>query len=318
MSASRVWAPLLLFLAGAATAFADVAVLVEEPYGSFGFFNPTGHAAIYLTNVCAASPLTLRRCEPGEAGVVISRYQKLAGYDWIAMPVVPFFYAVDRLEDVPANPDRATVTALREAWRRQHLQSVAPDGPGGTAPPGDWHELIGVAYDRSTYAFQLETTPEQDDRLIRELNSDPNRNRFSLLFRNCADFARKIVNTYYPRAVRRSFLADGGITTPKQVAKRLVRFGRTHPDLVMSSFIVPQEPGSIQRSKAVRGVFESFVRSKKYVVPLAFFQPWVAGAVGGAYLIGGRFSPSRHAARMQRRSPAWLQTAALSVKGAPK
>ncbi len=319
MFAMRALVFLLLLLA-ATTALADVAVLVEEPYGSFGFFNPTGHAAIYLTNVCAATPLKLRRCEPGEAGVVISRYQTLAGYDWIAMPVIPFFYAVDRLEDVPVNPDRATVQALREKWRREHLQLVAPDGPDGKPPAGDWHELIGVAYGRSTYAFQLESTPEQDDRLIESLNSDPNRRRFNLLFRNCADFARTWINTYYPHAVKRSFLADAGVTTPKQIAKCLVKYGRKHPDLEVSSFIVPQEPGDLGRSKPVRGVFESFVRSKKYVVPLAFFQPWVAGAVGGAYLIGGRFSPSHHAARMRRRTPVWLQTAALTVKGngAPK
>jgi hypothetical protein len=29
----------------------------------------------------------LRPCQPGELGVVISRYHRVGGYDWIAMPV---------------------------------------------------------------------------------------------------------------------------------------------------------------------------------------------------------------------------------------
>src|SRR5215469_4482747 len=54
---------------------AQAAVLLEEPYGFFGVVNPTGHIAIYFANVCAETPVKLRRCEPGEQGSVISRYQ---------------------------------------------------------------------------------------------------------------------------------------------------------------------------------------------------------------------------------------------------
>ena len=54
-------------------AHAGAALLLEEPYGPFGSGVPTGHAAIYLPQVCAATPTQLRRCNPGELGVVISR-----------------------------------------------------------------------------------------------------------------------------------------------------------------------------------------------------------------------------------------------------
>ena len=33
---------------GGVSAHADAALLMEEPYGDFGAFNPTGHAAIVL------------------------------------------------------------------------------------------------------------------------------------------------------------------------------------------------------------------------------------------------------------------------------
>ena len=54
---------LLGLLLGAAVARADIALLLEEPFGQFGGMTPTGHAAIYFSRVCAASPVTLRRCD---------------------------------------------------------------------------------------------------------------------------------------------------------------------------------------------------------------------------------------------------------------
>src|SRR5947209_7555682 len=80
---------------------ASATLLIEEPYGKLGFFTATGHAAVYLSGVCAQTPLILRRCAPGESGVVLSRYDGVQGYDWIAIPLVPYLYAVERPEDVP-------------------------------------------------------------------------------------------------------------------------------------------------------------------------------------------------------------------------
>ena len=54
---------------------AQGALLMEEPYGIFGVLNPTGHNAIYFERICAETPVTLRRCQPGEMGVVIARYE---------------------------------------------------------------------------------------------------------------------------------------------------------------------------------------------------------------------------------------------------
>src|SRR5580658_4880422 len=103
-----------LLLAGATRVYADAALLLEEPYGGFGFMNPTGHAAIYLANVCASSPTELRRCLPGEQGVVISRYRFVAGYDWLAIPVIPYLYAVDDPAVIPSLPDESAIETLRD------------------------------------------------------------------------------------------------------------------------------------------------------------------------------------------------------------
>jgi hypothetical protein len=282
----------ILVVAGAAPLSAGVALLVSEPFGSFGFFTPTGHASIYLSGVCVETPTRLRLCQPGESGVVISRYNRIAGRDWIAVPLLPYFYAVERPEDVPASAEAAVVARLRDAYRRAHLRELAPDGPEGETPKGDWIQLVGAAYDRSIYGFALETTPEDDERLIRHLNSQRNQRRFNLFYRNCADFARSTINFYYPRALRRSVVADAGISTPKQSAKALVKYCRRRPDVRLSHFVIPQIPG-IRRSTKIRGVNESLIRSKKYIVPLAFLQPWVAATAGAAYVISGRFNPAR-------------------------
>ena len=84
---------------------------MEEPFGKFGAMNPTGHAAVYLNHVCAESPTELRMCEPGEYGVVISRYHKIHKYDWIAIPLIPYLYAVEDATDIPATVDKAQVAA---------------------------------------------------------------------------------------------------------------------------------------------------------------------------------------------------------------
>ncbi len=291
---------------GAGAAQASVTLLLEEPYGNFGGLTPTGHASIYLSRVCAASPISLRRCRPGEQGVVISRYHRVGGYDWIAVPALPYLYAVDRPGEVPTSVTPAEVAALRDRYRRINLEAVAPDAASGRTPNGDWTQLVGAAYDRTIYAFGIETTEQQDDQFIRKFNSGKNREHFNLLFHNCADFVRQAVDFYYPHAIHRSLMLDAGIMTPKQAAKSMVNYGKHHPDLQFSSFVIPQVAGTMPRSTAVRGVLESLVRSKKYAVPLvsvAVLHPYFGGSLAFAWLDGSHFNP-RKIAQARNAQPA--------------
>ena len=180
--------------------------------------------------------------------------------------------------------------------RREHLLDVAHNTVDGDTPLGDWIQLVGAAYDRTSYAFGIETTAAQDDELIQRYNTRPNDARFNLIFHNCADFARQAVDFYYPHAVHRSFLGDAGIMTPKQAAKSLVSYSKHHPELQFSSFVIPQIAGTIPRSTPVRGVFESLVKSKRYAVPLvsvAVLHPYFGGPLAIAWLQGSHFNPRR-------------------------
>ena len=288
----------LIIVLAAGTARADVSLFLEEPYGTFGGMNPTGHASVYLSRVCAASLTSLRRCEPGEQGVVISRYHRVGGYDWIAIPLIPYLYAVTNADEVPQRVNREEMESLRDEYRRQYLEQVAPDGPGGSTPKGDWTQLVGASYQRTIYSFEIETTPEQDDRFIAAFNARRNKTHFNLFFFNCADFSRHVIDFYYPRAVHRNFGADLGIMTPKQAAHCMVHYAKKHPDLQFSSFTIPQVAGTIPRSGPVRGVLESLVKSKRYAVPLttlAVIEPYLGGGLAYAFVQGERFNP-RHVA----------------------
>jgi hypothetical protein len=280
---------------------ASMALLLEEPYGGLGHVNPTGHSAIYLDHICAATPVKLRPCGPGELGVVISRYDGIGHYDWLAIPLIPYLYAVEQPSEIPENVDRSSVAFLRDRYRRQYLEEIEPDLSDGGTPDGNWYELVGSAYDRTSYGFSIATTPEQDAELIAIFNDLRNEERYNGAFRNCADFARVTINRLYPHAVRRNFIADFGLTTPKSVARGLTHYASKHPELGIKFFVIPQVEGSLPRSHAVEDVTESLL--KRYGVPLVILSPMATGVVFVAYMGHGRFDEPRDAPVLDLRQP---------------
>jgi len=125
------------------------------------------------------------------------------------------------------------------------------------------------------------------------MNSGPNRAVYHFVSRNCADFVRDVLNFYYPKSMPRGSLPDLWVSTPKHDARALVKYGHRHPELEFAHFVIPQVPGTMKRSKPVRGVLESLVRAKKYAVAFAIFHPMVAGGVETVYLVGDRFNPAK-------------------------
>ena len=267
---------------------AQAALFMEEPYGIFGALNPTGHNAIYFERICAQTPVTLRRCQPGEMGVVIARYQGIDGYDWVAIPLLPYLYAVENPADVPAHVDRNTVARLRNRYREAHLESLGQNLNPGNFVQGGWTQLVGAAYERRIYAFRFQTTPQQDDALILQLNAGPNRTSFDLLFSNCADFSRVVLNHYFPHTFRRSIFPDAGMTTPKQTTYRLERYARKHPQTQLTVFEIPQIPGYRHGSRSAKGIDESLATTV-YAIPIAIMNPYLAGGLFVDYLVRGRY-----------------------------
>ncbi|HEX3470888.1 MAG TPA: hypothetical protein VHT28_06840 [Silvibacterium sp.] len=288
---------LVAMFAGARAHAREAALLLEEPFGHFGGMTPTGHAAIYLSDVCAESPTELRPCLPGENGVVLSRYHHIDGYDWLAIPLIPYLYAVDDVSKIPATADLGLETRLRDRYRREHLMALVPDDAKKEIPGGEWIQLVGSAYDRKIYGFAVETSKDQDDALMAGFNDRKNKSHFNFFFNNCANFVSNVLNYYYPHSVHRNFIADAGLMTPKQAAKSLVKYEMKQSDLETASFVIEQVPGSIPRSTPVDGVAEALLKSKRYVVPITILHPVVTAGLAVVYLGGGgRFHPDKHAA----------------------
>lgn len=280
---------LVAFLLYSATrSHGQAALLMEEPYGFFGTVNPTGHTAIYFAHVCAETPTKLRRCEPGELGAVISRYSDVGGYDWVAIPLIPYLYSVEDISQVPDHVDKRTVNRLRNKYHETHLLSLGTDVPQGGFFNGGWSELIGVAYERRMYAFRFDTTQEQDDAFIALMNDRKNKSHFQLLFNNCSDFSRAVLNQYFPRTFRRSFFPDAGMTTPKQITYKLERYAKKHPEVQLSVFEIPQVPGYRRLSRANKSISESLITTG-YAVPIAVLNPYLAGGLFVDYVVRGRY-----------------------------
>ncbi len=284
----RIFTFLVLGAAFSSMGRAQAALLMEEPYGFFGALNPTGHNAIYFERICAETPVKLRRCQTGEMGSVIARYEGIDGYDWIAVPLIPYLYSVESPTDVPSHVDHDLVVQLRSLYREQHLRELGPNLQPGSILRGGWTQLVGAAYERRIYAFRFQTTAEQDDALIARMNTGPNSTKFDLLFSNCADFARVVLNSYFPGTFHRSIFPDAGMTTPKQIAYKLERYARKHPEAELTIFEIPQIPGYRRRSHSTKNIDESFVTTV-YAIPIAILNPYLAGGLFVDYLVRGRY-----------------------------
>lgn len=269
-------------------AHGQAALLLEEPYGFFGTLNPTGHTAIYFARICAETPTKLRRCEPGEMGSVISRYSDVAHHDWVVIPLIPYLYSVEDISEVPERVNRETVHRLRNQYHEAHLLVLGPDVRKGDFWHGGWTQLVGVSYERRMYAYRFETTEQQDDAFIKRMNNDKNRSHFELFYNNCADFSRKVMNFYFPKKFGRSFFPDAGMTTPKQITYKLVRYAKKHPEMHLEVYEIPQVPGYRRMSRTNKGISESLITTG-YAVPIALLNPYLAGGLFADYVVHGRY-----------------------------
>jgi hypothetical protein len=272
---------------------ADVSLFLQEALGVSGEASGAGHASIYFSNICATNSVRLRLCEAGEPGVVISHYARFGAdhpYEWVAVPLIPFLYAVEKERDIPLYVNGKVRTLMRETYRRTYWRNFIPDSPDGTLPAGHWQQMLGNSFNRDTYSFTLKTTAAEDAALIEKLNRLPNENHFNIIRHNCADFARVVLNTYFPHAAQRDVLNDFMIASPKAVAHSLTRYAVQRPARLFHITRYAQLAGPIRRSLDNRKYSEMALVSKKYLIPQILFQRELLVIFGASYFIAGRFS----------------------------
>jgi hypothetical protein len=143
------------------------------------------------------------------------------------------------------------------------------------------------------YIFVIDTTVEQDKELISQFNASPNENHFNGITRNCADFTKRVVNTYFPHAATTDYINDFGMTSPKAIARSFVRYAARNPKSNLRVLHFAQVPGTIKRSNEVRSGTEQLYRSEKLLVPMLIFADYGVPVVAASYLLTGRFNPER-------------------------
>lgn len=295
-SAARlIW---LILVAGGFTcprARAGVGVVLNESLDtSAQWVTGSGHTSIYFSRICPATPVRLRLCHAGEHGSVISNYINLGEnrrYEWNIVPLDIYLYGVENPKDRPLFGSPKLKSLLEQTYRARALSKYCYSASCVTSEKAEWKEMVGATMSRSIYVFYVDTSLQQDLRLIAEFNSLPNENHFSGVSDNCADFAKRILDTYFPHSAHRDVIDDFGMTSPKAVARTFSHYALQHPDLQFCVLHFSQLPGTIKRSTEPHDGTEQLFRSKKLLVPMAIFANHELPLVAAVYFLHGRFSP---------------------------
>lgn len=278
---------------------ADVGVVLDESLdSSVERITGSGHSAVYLSRICPASPVKLRLCGPDEQGSVISTYTTLGEdrpYEWNVVPLSIYLYGVDDPHDRPLFGTPRIKRVLEENYRDKYLANFCTTRSCQTGDGAEWRSMVGASLFRGIYIFVVDTTEEQDRKFIAEFNALPNVNHFNPVKRNCADFTRRIINTYFPHATKGDYLNDFGMTSPKAIAHSFTRYALRHPEARFHVLHIAQVPGTIKRSSEVRDGTEQLYHSKKLLVPMLLFAEHTLPVMAASYMLTGRFNPQHEA-----------------------
>jgi len=307
----------LLLTALCGVAQADVGLMLNEALRvGASKWTGAGHAAVYLSGVCAASPIELRPCQPGENGVVLTNYEDFAEdrrYQWNAIPLNLYLYGVEDESERSLYASAGARWMLQERYREKYLGSMCK-GECITNPDALWRETVAATFIRDIYMFMAKTTPEQDRALIEKLNQSGNVGHFNGFTNNCADFTRYVVNTYFPGAAKPDRINDFLMTSPKAIAKSFSHYAMKHPELEFRIVRYSQIPGEYKPSRDNRKGTEVLWRANRWRVPLAILLPHELLIVTGSYMLTGRFNPELEMDRRPVEEVIDLQTGLKSAR----
>src|SRR5215813_9383360 len=288
---------LLLLHVAIPRASADVGVILNESLDEdFDRISSTGHSAIFFSRICPESPVRLRLCRPGELGSVMSNYVNIGEdepYEWNIVPLNIYLYGVEDPRNRPLFASYRLKHLLEERYRRKYLSDYCTTESCMTSTKSEWREMVAATMIRGVYIFTVSTTAEQDQRLIADFNNSVNKNHFNGVTRNCADFTKHIINSYFPRSARADYLNDFGMTSPKAVARTFTHYGLHHPESDFRVMHFAQVPGVTKRSRTVRSGTEQLFHSGKLLVPMALISYYTVPVVTVSYFTTARFNAQK-------------------------
>lgn len=285
---------LVLLMALCGAMHADVGLMLNEALRiGASKWTGAGHSAVYLSGVCMDSPVRLRMCAPGENGVVLTNYRTFEedrSYEWNAVPLNIYLYGVEDDSDRPVYATPTVRWMLQERYRQKYLGGLCV-GDCATNPNALWRETVAATFLRDIYMFQAKTTAAQDRALVEKFNTDGNVGHYNGFTYNCADFARDVVNTYFPGAAKSDHINDFWMTSPKAISRSFAHYGVKHPELNFHVVRFSQIPGEFATSKDNRKGTEELFRANRWRLPLAVSVPYELVMFATSYMITGRFNP---------------------------
>ncbi|HTU35675.1 MAG TPA: hypothetical protein VMF66_17865 [Candidatus Acidoferrum sp.] len=285
----------LFAFVGCPRTYADVGIVLNESLDtSVAWITGSGHSAVYISRACPETPVKLRLCRPGEEGSVISNYTTLGEdqpYQWNGVTLSMYLYGVEDARNRPLFGSPKVKKVLEERYREKYLGAYCTTQTCLTSGKSEWREMVAATISRSVYIFIVKTTPEQDKKLIDQLNSEPNVNHFNGVTRNCATFTRHIMDTYFPGSTKPDYITDFGMTSPKSIARSFSHYAARHPGMEFRVLHFAQVPGTYRRSSECREGTEQLYHSKKLLLPMAIFAYHELPVAFGSYVLMGRFNP---------------------------
>jgi hypothetical protein len=256
----------------------------------------SGHSAVYFSRICAESPIKLRMCRPGELGSVMSIYINIGEdrpFEWNVVPLSVYLYGVEDPRNRPLFGSSKIKRLLEEQYREKYLAEYCSSLACRTSGKAEWREMVAATLIRGVYILAVDTSPEQDREIIAQFDDAANKSHFNGATHNCADFVRQVINSYFPHAVKRDYINDFGMTSPKAVARTFTHYALSHPECNFRVMHFAQVPGTIKRSSEVRSGTEQLFHSKKLLVPMILFADHELPVVAASYIFTGRFNPER-------------------------
>jgi hypothetical protein len=289
-----IWALMVACVCWPGNARADLGVMIADPtnMGSSAFTH-AGHALVYMSAVCAETPVRARLCDTGEQGSVVTafpNFKELQPYRWNMIPLSLYLEGSMTPGERLLYGSHAVGDALEERTRTEYLGGVC-----GAACPMEshsyWRDGVATTIDRDVFVYAVKTTREQDEAVVKWLNAEPNVNHYNGMTNNCAVFTRALMNLVFPHSVHRDFLNDLGMMSPKSAARSFSHWSQRRPELGFYSMHFPQKPGSLPRSGTASSGTETAIHIKKYLIAAALIGDHeVAGSFFVAYFFTGRFS----------------------------
>jgi hypothetical protein len=294
-------------------------VVLADPTGvGASQFTHAGHSLVYLSGVCAASPIRARLCEPGEQGSVVTTYpdfHETQAYSWNLVPLSLYLQGSLTPGDRLLYASQPVKEALEIHAREGYLSDVCAEGHCPELPHSFWRDIVGVTAVRDVFIFAVQTTRVQDEAAVDWLNSEPNVNHYNGITNNCAVFTRSLINLIFPHSVHRDFPNDLGMMAPKAAARSFTRWAIKRPELGFYSSHFAQQSGDLPRSGLAQSGTETAFHMKKYLIAAALMGDHeVAGSFFVAYFLTGRFGLYKEFSHHPSSSVIALETEAKAAK----